>query len=69
MAVGFDFADIRKVRRWMCKYCGFYEGPEGKGMMVAPNLSKHYWDFKGDTAPTPKEIIAAHLKSIWPWSG
>lgn len=24
-----DFQDERKVRRWMCKWCGHYIGPEG----------------------------------------
>lgn len=24
-----DFADERKVRRWLCKWCGWYHGPEG----------------------------------------
>lgn len=24
-----DFADQRKVRRWLCKFCGAYRGPEG----------------------------------------
>lgn len=25
----FDFEDERKVRRWLCKWCGYYIGPEG----------------------------------------
>src|SRR5207253_1087306 len=64
-----DFSDKRRVRRWLCKWCGWYEGPEGRGALCEPNLNKGCWDFKGDTAPTPKAIVESQLKTIWPWRG
>jgi rubredoxin len=63
----------RPVRRWLCKYCGHYQGPEGTvTCVVDPELG--VWRFPHDmdpTAPddltTPREILRDH--KVWPWAG
>jgi hypothetical protein len=71
----------RPVRRWMCKWCGLYVGPEGI-LRVYPDLERGWWDFprpwRPDApekpGPTPADVIAESLissngKPIWPWRG
>lgn len=61
--------DTRAVRRWMCKCCGRYEGPEGV-RRVRPNATRGYWDFvHGDDefGQTPKQMLAD--VKLWPWVG
>jgi rubredoxin len=58
----------RPVRRWMCKWCGRYEGPEGV-TKAWPRSETKVWvveapDFK-DREPTPRELVAP----TWPWRG
>lgn len=36
-----DKEDSRKVRRWLCKWCGSYHGPEGQ---VQAHLGKSVWE-------------------------
>ena len=38
-----DFEDKRKERRWMCKWCGGYSGPEPGLLRVRPNLVEGCW--------------------------
>jgi hypothetical protein len=74
----FDNSDVRRVRRWMCKWCGWYLGPEGK-RWVAPNIVKRCWDFRcPDSGKTPVELVApewnptinaADAPRVWPWRG
>ena len=51
-----DFGDIRKVRRWMCKWCGYYSGPEGE-LYCQPDIRKGYWDL-----PALGEITTEFLR-------
>lgn len=58
----------RPVRRWMCKFCGRYEGPEGI-TRAWPRSETKVWvveapDFT-DRELTPLELIAP----TWPWRG
>lgn len=61
-----DNADQRRVRRWMCKYCGHYEGPEGV-KQVRPSAKNMCWEFEGPdvTDQTPQEQVSP----VWPWRG
>jgi rubredoxin len=63
--------DARAVRRWMCKFCGLYYGPEGK-LTVFPNTEQRYWDLPCNATDTnrgqtPREILAP--AKLWPWRG
>jgi hypothetical protein len=71
----------RQVRRWMCKWCGLYIGPEGI-LRVYPDLELGFWDFPRPwrldapekPGPTPADVVAEALilgngKSVWPWAG
>ncbi len=65
-----DTTDERRERRWMCKWCGHYEGPEGISR-ARPN-PKGYWDLETTancvefhTWKTPRELVAP----INPWRG
>lgn len=58
----------RPVRRWLCKWCGLYWGPEGV-LRAYPNRAKGYWDLPvDDETPiylTPQEMCAP----AYPWRG
>lgn len=67
--------DTRAVRRWLCKWCGHYLGPEGvlqafpdpaQGCWVLPR--PHYPD-SPDPLPTPAEVLRTHMARTWPWRG
>lgn len=73
----FDREDIRKVRRWMCKWCGLYIGPEGK-LKAFPDPARGAWalprpfDQNSPEIPgrTPKQALAeSELGKTWPWRG
>lgn len=63
--------DSRAVRRWMCKYCGLYFGPEGR-LTVFPNTERRYWDLPSNATAsnvgnTPQQLLKqARLN---PWAG
>lgn len=38
-----DFEDKRKERRWMCKWCGAYSGPETNMTFAFPNMLTGCW--------------------------
>ena len=67
-----DFEDNRKVRRWLCKYCGYYRGPEGeKWCLYVPSIKR--WELpekvlKGMEQRTPESILKSTTKA-WPWRG
>lgn len=70
-----DKHDRRKVRRWMCKWCGLYKGPE-KGITSAfPSREKKCWvieDVERNYMLTPQEtMLAAYPPSYVPdpWAG
>ncbi len=54
-----DFEDVRKVRRWMCKWCGYYRGPEGS-FYCHQNWKKGCWclPFGVDSEWTPTGQMA-----------
>ena len=64
----FDREDVRKVRRWLCKWCGFYEGPERTNQAyVHPGGpwsldSMHGWTPQGALKQSP-------IPDTWPWLG
>ena len=47
-----DLADERKVRRWICKWCGLYFGPEGYRWA---QIGKTAWELV-DPAPAEQEF-------------
>ena len=62
----FDREDVRKVRRWLCKWCGHYVGIEG---VRQATLGPHCWHlsqlpYEGD-ADTPQK----RCNGAWPWRG
>jgi hypothetical protein len=68
----FDFDDTRKVRRWMCKWCGYYVGPEQEHAVVVSQQTKH-WALKSDCPEgiTPKEAVTENplTRGAFPWRG
>jgi hypothetical protein len=38
--------------RWLCKWCGYYDGPEGKGRLCYPSATKGCWAFFTDPDAT-----------------
>lgn len=63
----FRYGD-RPVRRWLCKSCGFYIGPEGH-LYCHVNLELNVWalpDTPGE-GDTPKNILKR--AKVWPWAG
>jgi len=46
----FDHEDTRKVRRWLCKWCGYYYGPEGKqqAVLTRDGNSNLMWELEAD---------------------
>ena len=65
-----DFFDERGVRRWLCKWCGYYRGPEGQ-MWARVSRNKKWWllpddpDWEGGT--TPRDIMLEW--EVDPWRG
>lgn len=67
--------DTRGARRWLCKYCGYYIGPEGV-LQAFPHREIGTWvlpePFYTDVGPptaTPEEVVQAALGATWPWRG
>lgn len=68
----------RCVRRWVCKYCGRYEGPEGV-LRAHPDSERPWWvlppphdpQSSEETAlPTPREVLeTGYEREVWPWRG
>lgn len=66
-----DFKDERKIRRWMCKWCGHYVGPEGTLHVV---MGPYAWAFVADApdGATPQEAIIERFgvpRRQAPWYG
>lgn len=64
-----DGCDERKVRRWLCKWCGLYKGPEGTTWAaVGPTCWGLVIDLPGAT--TPKNAVEDHFdRPVNPWAG
>lgn len=68
----------RAVRRWLCKWCGYYKGPEGE-LYAFPSRQTGAWALPGwatdqgetlETDVTPEEAVLAHYKRpVNPWAG
>ncbi len=62
----------RPARRWMCKFCGYYNGPEGT-VTAWPDPEAGCWALPhpetGERGPTPYESLRDHLGHAWPWYG
>lgn len=70
--------NTRLVRRWVCKFCGHYEGPEGT--LRAHLDSKRPWwvlpepydpESVDETyEPTPQDAMLEYYgRRVWPWRG
>lgn len=65
----------RPVRRWLCKCCGHYEGPEGT-LKAFVDTELGVWrlpypvdpDAPEEPPPTPRELLREQNK-VWPWAG
>jgi hypothetical protein len=69
------FHKDRPVRRWLCKYCGHYIGPEG-AIRAFPDMERGFWSLprQWDSAapeaprPTPADVLKESI-GAWPWAG
>jgi hypothetical protein len=61
----FDRADTRNVPRWLCKWCGYYIGPEG---VTRAGLGQEAWSLSEPV--TPQDICeASFARKVNPWAG
>lgn len=73
----------RRVRRWLCKWCGFYTGPEGR-LYAFPSQVTGAWALPGWTEdgeaipgedplviePTPSVVnLDFYHRPVNPWAG
>jgi hypothetical protein len=62
-----DREDERRTRRWLCKWCGYYVGPEGT--RLASLLDPGPWRLDGQ-GTTPERVVKdSEIPSAWPWRG
>jgi hypothetical protein len=70
-----DTRDLRHVRRWICKWCGYYLGPEPEARWARPNLEDGAWqlitpDNAHKLSDTPRQVVADTLgEGVSPWRG
>lgn len=70
----FDKLDVKRKRRWLCKWCGLYVGPEGT-QTAYPGTS--VWQLVEDDQPIferPETVLIlfyhrAGASAVWPWRG
>lgn len=63
----------RAARRWLCKWCGLYIGPEGVRQGFISNEHKT-WRIADDTPGRPHytpryEMRKTRIRRAWPWRG
>lgn len=61
----------RPARRWMCKWCGYYLGPEGR-VQAFPSSKTGAWalpELGVEREPTPAEATRDRIGPVWPWWG
>jgi hypothetical protein len=73
----FDRDDRRKVRRWMCKWCGHYLGPDSPygdvgysevaGCWISPLMSCTQEQAVTDTPQ--RVLLDSKIPHCWPWRG
>lgn len=70
----FDIEDkFLGIRRWICKWCGYYKGMDGKVDFCVVGATS--WILSKHTPPgqqlyTPKEVVTQHWrKPVNPWHG
>jgi hypothetical protein len=59
------------VRRWLCKWCGYYIGPKGR-VVAYPDRVSHAWALPEPPELrqlTPAESLEERLGKTWPWGG
>lgn len=60
-----DREDKRGTPRWLCKWCGFYDGPEGTQQAY---VGEHAWTL--DEGFTPKQAVRSFFgRPVDPWKG
>lgn len=69
---------IRRVRRWLCKFCGLYYGPEGTVQAFIPDdPDRPWWVLPSPFDPesperardTPDDVLFREMGRVWPWNG
>lgn len=70
--------ETRLVRRWICKFCGYYEGPEGE-LRAHLDRERPWWvlpqPYDPETKPenylpTPQDALQEFYdRRVWPWRG
>jgi rubredoxin len=73
---GIESDDLRGVRRWMCKQCGFYVGPEGDAWALydpivdltdTPLNVWGCWQLKKDASEwsyLPRDVLKDHAAQV-----
>lgn len=64
------YGDI-PVRRWLCKWCGYYNGPLGR-VVAYPDPASRVWTLPEpgvERSPTPAQVVSEHMGKTWPWLG
>lgn len=74
-----DREDRRGVRRWMCKWCGLYRGPERGEESVVPSPEMGVWILLSSIEDgeytqdhyTPSQVHREWYGEcgVWPWRG
>jgi hypothetical protein len=70
------FRKDRPVRRYLCKWCGYYTGPEG-AIRTFPDMERGAWalprpwdpEAPEKPGPTPADAVEEILGKAWPWAG
>lgn len=66
----------RPARRWMCKWCGHYIGPEGV-LRAFPDPARAHWALPqafdagspAEPCQTPADVLRNAMGNTWPWAG
>ena len=61
-----DFEDKRKIRRWLCKWCGVYHGPEGYQLC---KLGNGQWEIADLDVDSPRDTPKWRCEDADPWRG
>lgn len=63
----YDGLDLRCVRRWLCKWCGGYDGPEG--VMAARYSAERGWWVLPDDEAWERGVVPVDTVEWDPWRG